>query len=118
MHRAPPRYRGRQETSRHAYRDFPWLDRRSSSTSASLLSALPCVGCGWCCLSDPCTESHILYGYQKRCPDLYWDGEAERYQCRLAGDPINGERFRFLLGVGEGCCAPRNTWRNHVTNRD
>lgn len=63
-------------------------------------------------------ESHILYGYRKRCPDLYWDAVGGIYRCRLAEDPERGERFRFLLGVGEGCCAPLNTWRNDVKNRD
>ncbi len=93
-------------------------DRRPSSAPAFRLNAVPCVGCGWCCLSDPCVESHILYGYQKRCPDLYWDDAAGRYQCRLAEDPVRGERFRFLLGVGEGCCARFNAWREDVRNRD
>ncbi|MHC1789679.1 MAG: hypothetical protein AB9867_09225 [Solidesulfovibrio sp.] len=40
------------------------------------------------------------------------------YRCRLAEDPEHGERFRFLLGVGHGCCAPRNAWRDDVRRRD
>jgi hypothetical protein len=48
---------------------------------------------------------------------LYW-GEAEaRYKCRLAEDPEQGERYRFLLGVGEGCCARFNAWRGDVKYR-
>ncbi|HCR14399.1 MAG TPA: hypothetical protein PKD41_03570 [Solidesulfovibrio sp.] len=82
------------------------------------MSSLPCVGCGWCCLSDPCVESHILYGYQKRCPDIYWDEPSGRYRCRLAEDPIKGERMRFLLGIGHGCCAPLNGWRDDVRDRE
>ncbi|MDQ7833108.1 MAG: hypothetical protein RDU30_15370 [Desulfovibrionaceae bacterium] len=82
------------------------------------MSAVPCVGCGWCCLNDQCRESHILHGYQKRCPELYWDDAALRYACRLAADPVRGEEFRFLLAIGEGCCARFNTWREDVRNRD
>jgi len=63
-------------------------------------------------------ESHILYGYQKRCPDLYWHAEAGQYRCRLAEDPVAGERMRYLLGVGHGCCAPLSGWREDVHNRD
>ncbi len=63
-------------------------------------------------------ESHILYGYQKRCPDLYWDEAAGRYRCRLAEDPARGEGMRALLGIGHGCCAPLNGWRGDVQRRD
>lgn len=41
-----------------------------------------------------------------------------RYACRLAADPVRGEEFRFLLAIGEGCCARFNTWRGDVKNRD
>jgi hypothetical protein len=63
-------------------------------------------------------ESHIRYGYQKRCPDLYWDAGTGCYRCRLAEDPEQGEHFRYLLGVGHGCCAPLNAWRTAVRQRD
>jgi hypothetical protein len=63
-------------------------------------------------------ESHILYGYLPRCPDLYWDKASHCYRCRLAEDPQHGERFRFLLGVGHGCCAPLNPWREAIRCRD
>lgn len=82
------------------------------------MSAVPCVGCGWCCISDQCRESHILHGYRKRCPELYWEASEARYKCRLAEDPEHGERYRFLLGVGQGCCARFNAWRGDVKNRD
>jgi len=63
-------------------------------------------------------ESHIRHGYQKRCPDLYWDAAAVCYRCRLAEDPVHGEHFRYLLGVGHGCCAPLIDWRDDVRQRD
>jgi len=69
-------------------------------------------------LSDPCVESHIRHGYQKRCPDLFWDAGTACYRCRLAEDPVHGERFRLLLGVGHGCCAPLVGWRNDIRRRD
>ncbi len=72
------------------------------------------MGCGWCCLTDQCQESHILHGYRERCPEVYWDDGAGRYLCRLAGQT----RFRELLGMGQGCCAPLNGWRADVRNRD
>jgi len=75
------------------------------------------VGCGWCCLADQCVESHILHGYIERCPELYWDDQPHRYLCRLAAHPDQAARFRFLLAMGEGCCARFNTWRCEVRNR-
>lgn len=82
------------------------------------MSSLPCVGCGWCCLQDPCVESHIRYGYLPRCPDLYWHEASGCYRCRMAEDPVIGERIRRLLGVGDGCCAPLNSWRADVRDRE
>ena len=87
---------------------------RKSAFPLTAPAALPCVGCGWCCLTDQCRESHILYGYQERCPDLVWDENALRYLCRRAADPA----FRYRLGIGEGCCAPLLPWRKDVRNRD
>jgi len=72
------------------------------------------MGCGWCCLDAQCAESHILHGYLERCPELTWDEGLGLYRCRLAGI----ERFRKLLAMGEGCCAPLNPWRGDVRRRD
>ncbi|MDR3045970.1 MAG: hypothetical protein LBU75_17175 [Desulfovibrio sp.] len=44
---------------------------------------VPCVGCGWCCLSDQCQVSHRLHGYVPRCPELIWDAPLGRYLCLL-----------------------------------
>lgn len=77
------------------------------------MSSLPCVGCGWCCLTDQCVESHILHGYKERCPEVYWDAQLRCHRCRLSSQ----ERFRKLLAIGEGCCAPLNAWRNDVRDR-
>jgi len=73
-----------------------------------------CVGCGWCCLTDQCAESRILHGYKQRCPELFWDAPLGIYRCRLSASP----RMRELLAMGLGCCAPLNTWREDVRNRD
>ena len=54
----------------------------------------------------------------RRCPDLYWDAGAGRYLCRLILDPGRNQGVLLNLGVGEGCCAPLNDWRNDVRNRD
>ncbi|MFZ5426405.1 MAG: hypothetical protein ACOZEN_05495 [Thermodesulfobacteriota bacterium] len=78
------------------------------------MSYLPCVGCGWCCLTDQCVESRILHGYKERCPDLHWDEGLGLYRCGLSSNA----GFRHLLSMGEGCCAPLNVWRKDVRNRD
>nr|WP_243359512.1 hypothetical protein [Fundidesulfovibrio terrae] len=77
------------------------------------MTSKPCVGCGWCCLTDQCRESHILHGYRERCPEVYWDAELSIYRCRLSVHA----RFRQALAMGEGCCAPLNGWREDVRNR-
>lgn len=81
------------------------------------VSYKPCLGCGWCCLSDQCPESHRRYGYLKRCPDLFWDGSKKRYLCLLMDDPQIGEDVRQALHAGQGCCAPLCDWRADVKDR-
>lgn len=78
----------------------------------------PCVGCGWCCLTDQCGESHRIHGYVPRCPEVYWDEAVHKYLCKLMLDPERGEEFRKALHSGVGCCAPLNDWRDDVRNRD
>ncbi|THB63616.1 MAG: hypothetical protein D6E12_16540 [Desulfovibrio sp.] len=82
------------------------------------MSLTPCVGCGWCCLSDQCPTSHRKHGFLPRCPELLWDEEARRYTCVLMADPEHGAEYRYEIGEGEGCCAPLNSFRNEVRNRD
>lgn len=77
----------------------------------------PCIGCGWCCLRDPCSESHRRYGYTKRCPELLWDEENARYICKLMLDPEYGEEVRKSQHEGQGCYAPLNSWRKDVKDR-
>jgi hypothetical protein len=76
------------------------------------------VGCGWCCLDNPCEVSHQLYGYQRRCPDLAWDAALARYVCRLLDHPDRAVEFATALNLGQGCCAPLNSWRQDVRDRD
>lgn len=78
----------------------------------------PCVGCGWCCLTDQCEESHRKYGYMLRCPEVFWDQSVRRYNCRMMLDPVSGAASRKALLQGKGCCAPLNPWRTDVRNRD
>ncbi|MFH1912911.1 MAG: hypothetical protein ABIK45_01375 [Pseudomonadota bacterium] len=78
----------------------------------------PCVGCGWCCLTDPCMDSHRRYGYLRRCPDLRWDEAMGRYLCDLMLNPETAEAVREGQHEGQGCYAPLNAWRDHVRNRD
>lgn len=53
----------------------------------AFMSHTPCVGCGWCCLSDQCQVSHRLHGYLPRCPELVWDAARGRYLCLLMAPP-------------------------------
>jgi len=82
------------------------------------MSDVPCIGCGWCCMTDPCDYSHRKYGQLRRCPDLYWDPRANRYFCGLMGDAEQGVEVRRQNFEGQGCCAPLNPWRADVRNRD
>jgi hypothetical protein len=78
------------------------------------LSPLSCVGCGWCCLDNPCEVSHQAFGYAKRCPALIWTGT--RYVCELVLRPVAGVDLTPLF-VGQGCCARHNAWRGDVKDR-
>lgn len=79
------------------------------------LPPLPCVGCGWCCLDNPCEVSQQVYGYVPRCPALVWTGA--RYVCDLVAHPVAGVDLTPLF-VGQGCCARHNAWRRDVRKRD
>jgi len=94
------------------------------------MSHTPCVGCGWCCLSDQCLVSHHLHGYVARCPELVWDGALGRYlcqlmaptrtaSCRTAPGPSQHDSGPDLteLRQGLGCCAPLCSWRRDVRDR-
>lgn len=78
------------------------------------LPPLPCVGCGWCCLDNPCEVSQQAFGYVRRCPALKWTGA--RYVCGLVLEPRPGVDLTPLF-VGQGCCARHNAWRNDVRER-
>ncbi|WP_035066909.1 hypothetical protein [Nitratidesulfovibrio termitidis] len=109
------------------------------------MSHVPCVGCGWCCLSDQCQVSHLLHGYLPRCPELLWDAALGRYLCLLmaprhpasgvsseasrpgrpcadtpdasrpAGDAPGPDLTELRQGLG--CCAPLCSWRHDVRDR-
>lgn len=82
------------------------------------MSYLPCVGCGWCCLTDQCTDSMRRHGYMRRCPDLFWDDAAGRYFCQAMLTDKTKAETRHSQHAGQGCCAPLHAWRNDVRNRD
>jgi len=79
------------------------------------LPPLDCVGCGWCCLDNPCEVSHQAFGYLPRCPALVWIGA--RYVCDLVIHPREGVDLSPLF-VGQGCCARDNAWRACVRERE
>ncbi|WP_353120108.1 hypothetical protein [Nitratidesulfovibrio sp.] len=109
------------------------------------MSHTPCVGCGWCCLSDQCQVSHRLHGYLPRCPELLWDAARGRYLCLLMAPPRAASALSpdmpgpdpsgpntsgpatfgpytsgpdlTELRQGLGCCAPLCSWRCDVRDR-
>ena len=82
------------------------------------MAYLPCVGCGWCCLTDQCMDSMRRHGYQRRCPELKWAENRHRYICLAMLDKDWADEIRFNQHAGQGCCAPLNPWRNEIKNRD
>jgi len=92
----------------------PMLDDDFFSPREPGLPPLPCLGCGWCCLDNPCEVSHAAYGYTPRCPALEWTGT--RYVCGLVLRPREGVDLAPLF-VGQGCCARHNPWRAEVKKR-
>lgn len=84
------------------------------SPKDSGLPPLECMGCGWCCLDNPCEVSHAAFGYTPRCPALVWTGA--RYICDLVVRPVAGVDLTPLF-VGQGCCARHNAWRESVRER-
>lgn len=92
----------------------PMMDDEFYSPKDPGLPPLECVGCGWCCLDNPCEVSHAVYGYTPRCPALTWTGA--RYVCALVLRPQDGVDLGPLF-VGQGCCARHNAWRGDVRQR-
>ena len=78
----------------------------------------PCVGCGWCCIQDPCMESHRRYGYMRRCPDLFWDDKAGRYMCGLMLDPETAEETKRSQHAGQGCYRAAQFLASGCSHRD
>ena len=58
------------------------------------------------------------YGYLPRCPDLFWSDEQRRYLCRAMLEGEAQAAVRFNQHADKGCCAPLNSWRQDVRNRD
>lgn len=102
-----------QETARDELLPNP-LDDGFFSPQDPGLPPLSCVGCGWCCLDNPCEVSHQAFGYTARCPALKWTGA--RYVCELVLRPVAGVDLSPLF-VGQGCCARHNAWREDVKDR-
>lgn len=63
-------------------------------------------------------DSMRYHGYQRRCPDLHWDKNQQRYTCLAMLDPNRADEMCFNQHTGKGCCAPLNPWRHDVKNRD
>lgn len=68
-----------------------------------------CCRCGFCCLSENCITSQIVYGIPKHgvlCPALHID--EKETACLLAEpDPVS-------MGIGAGCCIKARAYRNGI----
>lgn len=77
-----------------------------------------CVGCGYCCMSTPCSVSLRLYKSADICPQLEWNEDKGRYFCGLMLLPGNiGLEYRKELHAGAGCCSNLNSWRQDIKER-
>ena len=48
----------------------------------------PCIGCGVCCLAEPCPIGQLLSGKRHgACDALRWDAAQARYRCGVISDP-------------------------------
>ncbi len=79
----------------------------------------PCNGCGVCCSLGPCPLSRLLLQHREGkagCPALWWQAEAQRYDCGLVIRPadylvwlprgLSGLARRFArrwIAAGIGC---------------
>jgi len=83
-----------------------WLKRREEYIA-------PCVGCGFCCDTAPCSVVITEYWYRHgidpgefsrrwggKCPELRREGD--HYVCGLVVD--DPQRFKGPLAIGGGCC--------------
>lgn len=79
-----------------------------------------CVGCGWCCIVNPCAAALRLNPHIKKCPYLLWKKEEKKYRCDLMLFPGPlGEEYRKELHAGAGCSSTLfNDWRDDVKERD
>jgi len=73
-----------------------------------------CVGCGYCCISFPCSYAvHNGWGdAHNRCIKLHWDGG--KYRCAEHNNPTLDSN----VGFGAGCPSTLfNEWRKDVKER-
>lgn len=61
----------------------------------------PCCRCGFCCLSTMCPIGEALYGKQKWCPALSFDGFVAT--CAIAD---------YLVPIGDGCCIKARAYKD------
>lgn len=110
-HTSPGRHSGKHaDTSQKKIQHQP----QAQGTQGAQAS---CVGCGWCCLDHPCDQSIHKHGYTNRCPELVWSTTDGRYYCSLVLSSATREYIVMAQRVGQGCCAPHNSWRHTVRER-
>ena len=80
------------------------------------ITAKPCVGCGYCCMSAWCAVAESLFEHSDKhqiCPALRWGHETQRYWCSIA------DRYLEELAIGAGCCSGLcNSWRSDIKQRE
>jgi len=66
-----------------------------------------------------CGAARRLYPGARRCPQLTWIEQENRYKCGLMmiAGPV-GQGYRKELYAGAGCSSSLNSWRQDVQKRD
>jgi len=82
-----------------------------------LVAFPPCVGCGYCCIQNPCFRS-AYFGWcvneKGICDRLFWN--KGRYWCQ---EVIDNPKEMVSLGIGKGCPSVLgNKWRKNIKRRD
>jgi len=83
---------------------------------------IPCVGCGFCCASQPCPLAFIGGWWESgHCQMIYWGGN--RCWCRVIELLLDtGSQYlaKNLMGVGFGCSADEDEstlWQAFIRKR-
>ncbi len=70
-----------------------------------------CVGCGFCCIMEPCRIAQEIFGEIDECPVLEFNGS--RHICKL----VEESPSLVCHMIDTGCGVSWNRWRKDVKKR-